>query len=265
MRLATLLIALISAFGCRSNPEYKHQHIEGEIFGTHYQISYSASESSEKVKKAIEEELHRIDSIASSWRADSEVEQYEKAENKSTFRLSDDLAYLLEKSEEIKTLTDGAFDIHYKPGEVDLSGIAKGYAVDQISDLLEKRFHSKSYLIEIGGEIRARGDNPNGKPWSVGIYNPLTNESNHTLEMTDSSVATSGNYLRGNHIFDPSSGTAASDSLLSVSVIHTSNTMADAIATALYVMGPERGPEWAKSHDIHAIFIMKDGMDISTD
>ena len=80
------------------------------------------------------------------------------------------------------------------------------------------------------------------------------------MQLHDTSVATSGAYFKGEHIFDPATGKPVDHGdLLSASVVHPSNTTADALATALYVMGPERGLAWAEENGVRVIFLLKDG------
>ena len=255
-----ILACALAAQGC--SPEEntnRHQTIDGTIFATHYRVTFQSNTAAATVKAAVEAELQRIDNIASNWIADSEIQRYHQAADKASFELSDDLARLLELSDEMKQFTNGAFDIRFKPTEINLSAIAKGYAVDRVSQLLKSEFGIQSHLVEIGGEIKACGTNPNGQHWTVGIYNPSSKKPARTIELINSSIATSGGYLKGDHITNPITHTAPASNLISVSVIHPSNAIADAIATALYVMGPAEGLDWAKDHNIRVIFMLKDG------
>jgi thiamine biosynthesis lipoprotein len=167
---------------------------------------------------------------------------------------------LIERSREIERLTGGAFNIEHEKGRLDLSGIAKGYAVDSIAEYLTEDLGIGSFLVDIGGEIKVRGVNPNGEAWNIGIFIPPGHEAIKPprVRLEDNSIATSGRYFKGGHITDPKTGKIVSHSLISVSVINASNTTADAIATALYVMGSKKGLPWARDHQIHAIFILED-------
>jgi thiamine biosynthesis lipoprotein len=234
---------------------------EGEIFGTHYRVSYHSGPPEETVRSAVEEELDRIDWLASTWKQDSELMRYNRAADKASFQCSAELTGLLELAAEIRDWTGGAFDAGFEQGRMDLSGIAKGYAVDQVVELLQRRFGIRDCLVDIGGEIRVAGKAPDGGPWKVGIYAPdvAAGRKPIRLELRDTSVATSGLYFKGPHLVDPRSGKTVDHELISASVIHPSNATADALATALYVMGPEEGLQWARRHGVRARFLLPDG------
>ncbi len=131
----------------------------------------------------------------------------------------------------------------HQPGGValDLSGIAKGHAVDAVADLL--RAHGIEHaLVEIGGELVGRGVKPDGDPWWVdlesppGVVLPPLRIALHGL-----AVATSGDYRRGAHTLDPRTGRPIATGVVSASVIHATAAAADAFATALSVLGPVEG------------------------
>ena len=147
--------------------------------------------------------------------------------------------------------------------QLDLSGIAKGYAVDVIAGILES--HSvQGYMIEIGGEVRAAGVNASGRHWKIGIEAPTVDQRGigQVVELRDASLATSGDYRnffvedgkRYSHIIDPRTGYPIDHGLVSVSVIEGKCIRADAVATALMVMGPEQGFDFASQHEIAALF-----------
>jgi len=148
---------------------------------------------------------------------------------------------------------------------VDLSGIAKGYAVDQIAELLESR-GVQNYLVEIGGELKGKGRNARGEPWQVAVESPVVGvrRIHRILPVEDVAVATSGDYrnfyvkdgVRYSHIIDPRSARPVSHALASVTVLDPSCTRADALATALMVLGPDAGYELALREGIEAIFII---------
>jgi thiamine biosynthesis lipoprotein len=149
---------------------------------------------------------------------------------------------------------------------IDLSAIAKGYAVDRVSELLES-LHITNYLVEIGGELRGRGHNENGEPWRIGIEQPASgNRQVHSvITIHDSGVATSGDYrnyfehdgVRYSHAINPRTGRPISDRLASVTVIGFSTAEADALATGLMVLGPEDGYRLAEREGIAACFIVR--------
>ncbi len=268
-RFLIILIALtamiVGGYLLFTDENYQYEKLEGEIFSSHYQVTYQTNAALKldpgEIQSAIDKELNRIDWIASSWKKESELSRYNQAANKEEFPLSEDLKWLIKRSREIEQLTGGAFNIEHKKGKLDLSGIAKGYAVDRIAEYLTDDLGIESFLVDIGGEIKAKGVNPKDEAWNVGIFIPPGHQaiSAPRVRLEDSSIATSGRYFKGSHITDPETGKVVSHSLISVSVINPSSTTADALATALYVMGPTKGLAWAHDHQVHAIFILKDG------
>ncbi len=154
--------------------------------------------------------------------------------------------------------------------QVNLNAIAKGYAVDAVSDLLRSKGLSNT-LVEIGGEIYVSGLGEERRPWTVGIETPRTDllpgESlNAVIELKDKAIATSGKYRNFildedgktlSHILDPRSGRPVTHRLASVSVVANDCTFADGIATAAFVMGAEEGLAWIESMtDVEALFIV---------
>lgn len=151
---------------------------------------------------------------------------------------------------------------------VDLSAYAKGLAVDVISDLLLASGKG-NHLVEIGGEIRARGSNASGDGWRIAIEKPHDTERTvqRVVSISDQAMATSGNYRnfyisggqRFSHTIDPRSGRPVDHNLAAVTVVRERAAVADALATALLVMGPVRGPEFAERNEIAALFVVADG------
>lgn len=131
------------------------------------------------------------------------------------------------------------------PVALDVSAVAKGYAVDLVANHLEM-LALPDYLVEIGGEIRVSGTNPDGQPWRIALEQPqLFAAVDRVIEISDSAIATSGDYrnyfekdgVRYSHTIDPRTGMPIRHKLASVSVIAESCAEADAWATALSVMG----------------------------
>lgn len=146
---------------------------------------------------------------------------------------------------------------------IDLSGIAKGYAVDAVAELLES-LGATDYLVEIGGEIRARGRNAAGEPWRIGIESPVSErrEIAQTVALTRWGMASSGTYrnyferdgVRYSHMLDPTTGYPVTGDLAGVTVLHASAMVADAWATALMTLGADRAPALAEKEGIAALF-----------
>lgn len=151
---------------------------------------------------------------------------------------------------------------------VDLSAIAKGYAVDAIAEQLALQGVSE-YLIEIGGEIRVAGHNGAGKPWRVAVETPSPGKRgvHGMLALSGVAVATSGDYRnyfdyegkRYSHTIDPRTGYPVTHGMSSVTVVHASATVADALATALMVLGPEAAQVLAEAEDLAIWMLVKQG------
>jgi thiamine biosynthesis lipoprotein len=154
---------------------------------------------------------------------------------------------------------------------VDLSGWAKGYAVDQLAALLDTQ-GIDNYLVEIGGELRVKGMNRDKAKWAIGIEAPSTSARvpHAILHVTDTSVATSGDYRnyfehdgeRFSHTIDARTGRPVAHDLAAVTVVNPSTAYADAMATALLVLGPEDGPQLARELGIAGYFLVRNQTDI---
>ncbi|MCP5171554.1 MAG: FAD:protein FMN transferase [Pseudomonadales bacterium] len=162
--------------------------------------------------------------------------------------------------------------IKQRPLQIDLSAVAKGYAVDQVAELLEaKHFHD--YLVEIGGELRLSGLNQQNEPWRIGIERPALERgaAQEIMSLSDTGLATSGDYrnyidrdgVRYSHTIDPLTGKPVINRLASVTVIHPNAASADALATAFMVMGESKAMQYAESENIAAYFIVKDDKSFS--
>jgi len=196
---------------------------------------------------------------------------------KNTYRIP-------EKSEIQAHLADIGFNqIEIKAGRclikrkeavsLDLASIAKGYAVDQIADLVRKN-GINDFLVEIGGEVYAAGLRKDGTPWRVGINQPKKNapadQVYKVVNLQDKAFATSGDYRiffeidgrRFSHIIDPRTGYPVTSGVVSASIVAGNCTLADGLATALVVLGPEKGLELVNSlTDVECLIVRqnKDG------
>jgi thiamine biosynthesis lipoprotein len=154
------------------------------------------------------------------------------------------------------------------PVALDFSSIAKGYAVDRLAEVLEKRGYG-NYLVEIGGEMRAAGESPRGDAWRVAIERPVPGQRAAALglELVDSAIATSGDYRnfveyqgkRYSHTIDPRTGYPVTHDLVSVTVLHESCMMADAWATALSVAGPDEALRLAEANGLAVYLLRRQG------
>jgi thiamine biosynthesis lipoprotein len=146
----------------------------------------------------------------------------------------------------------------------DLSGVAKGYAVDRVASALEALGYG-DFLVEIGGELRARGSPLDGPDWRVAIEvpDPVAHRAQRVIPLREQALATSGDYADFyerdgvwiSHLIDPRSGRPIAHGLASVSVLHAEAVWADAWATALIVLGPDEGWDVAQREGLAAHFI----------
>jgi thiamine biosynthesis lipoprotein len=148
----------------------------------------------------------------------------------------------------------------------DLSGVAKGFAVDRAARALESLGFG-DYLVEAGGEVRTRGVNPFGEPWQIGIERPDATPPvvDYVVPLSGLAMATSGDYRiffeeagrRYSHEIDPATGAPIAHGLASVSVVAPDCSFADAMSTALIVLGAERGYALAAQQGVAAHFILR--------
>jgi thiamine biosynthesis lipoprotein len=150
---------------------------------------------------------------------------------------------------------------------IDLSAIAKGYAVDAVAELLD-RHNIHDYLVEIGGEMKAKGVKAPNLNWKIAIETPDLNERrvHKILAVSDISIATSGDYRnffeldgkRYSHSIDPKTGRPVEHSLASVTILDESCARADALATAMLVMGMEKAKKFVEQNEVKAYLIVRD-------
>jgi thiamine biosynthesis lipoprotein len=156
---------------------------------------------------------------------------------------------------------------------LNLASIAKGYAVDKIAELIEHQ-GIKNFLVEIGGEVYAAGTRVDGQPWKIGINTPRPDAPHDkvykAITIRNKAFATSGDYRnffeingkRYSHIIDPRTGYPVDNGVVSVSVIAESCTFADGLATALMVMGSEKGLALVNRLDrVESLIIVRNAAD----
>lgn len=196
------------------------------------------------------------------WGFGPDITTYTEPEPERIAELLNQIDYhLIELSETEHKLRKLSPDIY-----LDLSALAKGFAVDQVAELLEAH-KIQDYLVEIGGEIRLNGMNKQHQPWRIAVEKPTPDQRmvQRILSVTDQSVATSGDYRnfyeidgkRFSHTIDPRTGRPIKHKLASVTVFRKSCMEADALATALMVLGPEEGMKLTEQAGIAALFIIK--------
>ena len=162
----------------------------------------------------------------------------------------------------------GAIRKRHSRTQVDLCAIAKGYGVDRVALILDRQ-GVHDYLVEIGGELRAKGTTAAGKPWRVGIERPV--EGRHVVgeivALENLAIATSGTTedffeqdgRHYSHIINPKTARPVEHSAIAVSVVTDTTMEADAWATALVVLGPDRGYSLAQARGLAVLFVTASG------
>ena len=233
------------------------QNFGGEIYGTTYSIKIAENRSYSFLDTQIKAELNRIDYVFSTYKPTSEISLINEDPNRVW---SDEFRNLFNLSNEISNLSEGAFSPNDANG-FDFSAIGKGYAIDKISELMEKN-GVNNYFIEIGGEIRAKGLKFSDE-WIFGIERPTNSKKSPYIAFNvpskGISIATSGEYREPNHIW----GKGPRD-LISVTVATSDAASADAWATALYVLGKEKGLDVAEKNNLEVFFITNNGDSIQS-
>lgn len=207
------------------------------IMGMPVIIKINDSNVTEEVFEEIFNYLISIDERFSTYKKNSEITLYnEKKIIKED--LSDDMKKVLELSEKTKKETNGFFDIVYD-GKIDPSGLVKGWAIYNASEILRKKGF-KNFYVEIAGDIEIAGLNNEGKKWAIGIRNPFDKKENvKVVYLSDKGIATSGTYERGEHIYNPKDKRRDIE-IVSITVIGPNIYEADRFATAAFAMG-EKG------------------------
>jgi len=266
--------------------------------GTSYTVKFVndsdvKAPDSQVLANELDQRLIEINQLMSTYIPDSELSMLNNAPANQVFPVSIETAKVIRKAMEINKLSDGKLDItvgplvnlwgfgpkqrpevipseeqldqvrpfvgpesfelldnrivkRYDEVYIDLSTIAKGYAVDELASMLEA-YAITNYLVEIGGEMRVSGLKPGEQDWVVAIEKPITHE--RAIQRT----------IRFSHLIDPTTAHPIQHNLVAVSVVAATSMEADGVATALIVMGAEKGRALAEQENIAALFITKEG------
>lgn len=282
------------------------QLIGGPAFGSWWRAVVPTQADVTEISDVMQQVISAVDNAMSPFIPGSEVSLINRNTDPVWHTLSSETETVVAESLQIARMTQGAFDPTVGPivgrygfgpiqggitagytslqldghllrkndpsATLDLCGIAKGFALDQMVAVLDT-LSVQSFLLEVGGEVLARGLHPSGRRWQAGIESPdLGIESVQRIVHVDGlALATSGDRINGgqqggvafNHIIDPQTGVPVSNGVTAVSVLAKTGMKADALATALLVMGGKRGLAFANANDIAALFLTREAAGIS--
>lgn len=207
------------------------------IMGTPIIIEISNSEASQKLFDEAFDYFKYVDEKFSTYKNTSEIMKINRNEIKKE-EWSHDMQEIFRLADEAKEKSNGYFDIMTPEGIYDPSGIVKGWAIQNASNIL-KSHGVKNFYVEAGGDIQAYGKNDENTPWFIGIQNPF-NEKREVVKavyLSDKGIATSGTYVRGQHIYNPHKKGEKIEDIVSLSVIGPNILEADKIATSAFAMG----------------------------
>lgn len=180
-----------------------------------------------------------IDAKFSTYKSTSEISKINRGEISSS-NYSEDMKIVFALAEETKQITNGYFDIKKSDGSYDTAGLVKGWAIFKAAQILWAKGINNFY-INVAGDIQVSGRNRQSQKWKIGIQNPFNKkqESIKILYLTDEGIATSGTYVRGGHIYNPTPNKTTMADIVSLTVIGKNVYEADRFATAAFAMGKE--------------------------
>ncbi|MEI6296728.1 MAG: FAD:protein FMN transferase [bacterium] len=181
--------------------------------------------------------LNKTEERFSVFKYTSEISAINRGEVKESER-SLEMREIFKLSEETKKITGGYFDIVDCNNKYNPSGIVKGSAIWNCANILRKK-NFNNFYVEVGGDIEVSGLNSENKKWRIGIQNPFSTkrESVKNLHITNMGIATSGTYIRGQHIYNPLNKSMELNDVVSLTVIGPNVFEADRFATAGFAMG----------------------------
>lgn len=209
------------------------------IMGTPIIIEIIDKEAKQKLFDEVFDYFRYVDEKFSTYKSESEISAIN---NKKLVEenWSEDMKKIFELGAETEKLTDGYFNIVTPEGAFDPSGIVKGWSIMNAANILKNR-GVKNFCVEAGADIQTCGTNGDGQPWSVGIQNPFNKKREivKKVYLKNKGIATSGSYVRGNHIYNPKNLQSDLKDIVSLTVIGPNIFEADRYATAAFAMGTD--------------------------
>ncbi|HSW79977.1 MAG TPA: FAD:protein FMN transferase [Candidatus Saccharimonadales bacterium] len=207
------------------------------IMGMPITVEIVGSDKPEKTISRIFEYFRSVDRRFSTYKSTSEISKINRGLLREDW--SDEMRRVLDLCEQTKRETNGYFDIRTPNGLLDPSGLVKGWSIQNAAEMTLKS-GCEDFYIEAGGDIQVHGKNSDGEEWKIGIRNPFDSEEIvKTLQLTNAGIATSGTYIRGQHIYNPHTYGSQIDDVKSLTVIGPNIFDADRFATATFAMGVE--------------------------
>jgi thiamine biosynthesis lipoprotein len=207
--------------------------------------------------EALFDYFHGVDERFSPFKEMSETSDVNRGLPKENW--SDEMRSVVALAEKTKQETGGYFDLMTPAGKFNPVGIVKGWAIKNAADIL-RASGFRNFYVDAGGDIEVSGANESGEKWSVGIKNPFKQgEIVKTIFASDVGIATSGTYIRGEHIYDPKTKMPVSE-IVSLTVVGPDVSEADRFATGAYAMG-ENGIAFIEKYPgLEGYMIDKNGM-----
>ncbi len=186
--------------------------------------------------KEVFDYFRHVDETFSTYKDESEISRINRGEI-SWEEFSPEMKEVFDLSKQTKLETEGYFDIITPQGLYDPSGLVKGWAIYKAALLLKERNYNR-FFIDAGGDVQVSGKNGEGNLWSVGIRHPFEQDKIvKVLHLTSQGIATSGTYIRGQHIYNPHQPKRLLTEIVSLTLIGPNVYEADRFATAAFAMG----------------------------
>lgn len=205
-----------------------------------------------------------VDDVFSPFKDSSEISKINRGEIfEKDYSL--DMQEIFQKSEDTKEKSNGYFDIRNFDGGINPSGLVKGWAIHNVARMFDN-IGLKNFYVEVAGDIEVRGHNKDNDLWKVGIRNPFNkNEIIKVVQLKDCGIATSGNYMQGQHIYNPITKQKEINDIVSLTVIGKDAYEADRFATPAFAMGREGANFISSLPGFEAYMVDKGGEAIMTE